>query len=117
MNPTQAPLCKTASIQRDAELNDAPDTGLRHVQFMTWVVARRIGASATHGETEFLEGVKLDFTLKADWNLLNSGAIKSEGSHQTTSTFTFSIIIQRLPLVVLPREKLLGLIRSDAKIR
>ena len=77
---------KAQAIQRDAELNDAPDTGLRHVQFMTWVVARRIGASATHGETEFLEGVKLDFTLNVDWNRLSSGAIKGNGTYQTIST-------------------------------
>jgi hypothetical protein len=77
---------KIQAVQREAEKNDAPDKGLRRVRLMSWVVARHVGAAATHSETEFLEGVNLDFAIDVDWQTLPAGGIRGTGSYKTTAT-------------------------------
>ena len=72
--------------RRKSELDNVPDRGHRLIRFMTWVVARRIGAPATHGATQFLEGVKMEYRLDVDWSAQSTSQIKGSGSYKTVAT-------------------------------
>jgi Domain of unknown function (DUF4157) len=66
--------------------NNGPDKGHRNISLMTWVVARPIGAPATLGATEFLEGVKIDYRLGVDWAAKDEQNITGSGTFKTTVT-------------------------------